>query len=139
LNTSHVLPALIRKFHEAKISGAPTVTCWGTGAPFREFLHADDLASACLFLMRHYSDEKIINVGSGTDLTIKALAEQVQRIVGFEGEIIWDPSKPDGTPRKLMDSGRLFALGWKPSIPLENGIRRAYEDFLRTAPELVGS
>jgi GDP-L-fucose synthase len=139
LETSHVLPALIRKFHEAKICGAPTVTCWGTGAPLREFLHADDLASACVFLMRHYSDEKIINVGSGTDLTIKALAEQVRGIIGFGGEIIWDTSKPDGTPRKLMDSSRLFALGWKPTIPLETGIRQAYDDFLRMARSKIAA
>jgi GDP-L-fucose synthase len=131
LQSSHVLPALIRKFHEGKIAGAKTVTCWGSGAPLREFLHADDLAAACVFLMRHYSDEQIINVGSGSDLAIKALAEQVRRIVGFAGEIVWDTSKPDGTPRKLMDSTRIFALGWKPGIDLETGIRRAYDDFLR--------
>jgi GDP-L-fucose synthase len=133
LQSSHVLPALIRKFHEGKIAGAKTVTCWGSGAPLREFLHADDLAAACVFLMRHYSDEQIINVGSGSDLTIKALAEQVRRIVGFAGEIVWDTTKPDGTPRKLMDSTRIFALGWKPGIDLETGIRRAYDDFLRIA------
>jgi GDP-L-fucose synthase len=133
LQSSHVLPALIRKFHEGKIAGAKTVTCWGSGAPLREFLHADDLAGACVFLMRHYSDEQIINVGSGSDLTIKALAEQVRRIVGFAGEIVWDTTKPDGTPRKLMDSTRIFALGWKPGIDLETGIRRAYDDFLRIA------
>ena len=129
--TSHVLPALIRKFHEGKVAGAKSVTCWGSGAPMREFLHADDLAAACLFLMRHYSDEQIINVGSGSDLTIKELAELVRRVVGFKGEIIWDTSKPDGTPRKLMDSSRMFALGWKPAIDFETGIRRAYQDFLR--------
>jgi GDP-L-fucose synthase len=131
LQSSHVLPALIRKFHEGKIAGAKSVMCWGSGAPLREFLHADDLAAGCVFLMRHYSDERIINVGSGSDLTIKALAEQVRRIVGFAGEIVWDTTKPDGTPRKLMDSTRLFALGWKPGIDLETGIRRAYEDFLQ--------
>ena len=129
--SSHVLPALIRKFHEGKIAGAKTVTCWGSGAPLREFLHADDLAAACVFLMRHYSDERIINVGSGSDLTIKALAELVRRIVGFAGEIVWDTTKPDGTPRKLMDSTRIFALGWKPGIDLETGIRHAYDDFLQ--------
>jgi len=131
LQNSHVLPALIRKFHEAKISGANSVTCWGTGAPFREFLHADDLAAACMFLMKNYSEEQIINVGSGSELTIKALSELVGRVIGFTGEIVWDKSKPDGTPRKLMDSSRLFALGWKPVIDLETGIRRAYEDFLK--------
>ena len=130
LQTSHVLPALIRKFHEAKIANAPTVTCWGTGTPLREFLHADDLARACVFLMRQYGDEQIINVGSGSDLAIRALAETVRAVVGFPGGIVWDTSKPDGTPRKLMDSSRLFALGWRPQIALEEGIRLAYADFL---------
>ena len=130
LQTSHVMPALIRKFHEAKIANAPTVTCWGTGTPLREFLHADDLARACVFLMRQYGDEQIINVGSGSDLTIRALAETVRAVVGFPGGIVWDTSKPDGTPRKLMDSSRLFALGWRPQIALEEGIRLAYADFL---------
>ncbi len=129
LQTSHVLPALIRKFHEAKVTNAPTITCWGTGAPFREFLYADDLAQACLFLMQNYSDEQIINVGYGSDVTVRELAETVKAIVGFKGETVWDKSKPDGTPRKLMDSSRLFALGWKPRIALEAGIRLAYEDF----------
>jgi GDP-L-fucose synthase len=128
--SSHVLPALIRKFHEAKISGAPSVTCWGTGAPRREFLHSDDLAAACVFLMQHYSQEQFINVGSGSDRTIRELAELVQRIVGFQGGIAWDTSKPDGTPRKWMDSSRIFALGWKPKVDLETGIARAYRDFL---------
>jgi GDP-L-fucose synthase len=130
LQTSHVLPALIRKFHDAKINSAATVTCWGTGTPLREFLYADDLASACVFLMQNYSDEEFINVGSGSELTIRELAELVKRIVGFSSEIVWDKSKPDGTPRKLMDSSRLFALGWKPKINLETGIRFAYEDFI---------
>lgn len=130
LQTSHVLPALIRRFHEAKAAGAPTVTCWGTGAPLREFLHADDLARACVFLMRHYSEEQIINVGSGSDLTIRALAETVKEVVGFPGEILWDTTKPDGTPRKLMDSSRLFALGWRPQVTLDDGVRLAYADFL---------
>jgi GDP-L-fucose synthase len=135
LQASHVLPALMRKFHEGKNAGAKTVTCWGSGAPLREFLHADDLAAACVFLMRHYSDEQIINVGSGAELTIKALAELVRRIVGFAGDIFWDTTKPDGTPRKLMDSTRIFALGWKPGIDLETGIRHAYDDFLRAGPK----
>jgi GDP-L-fucose synthase len=130
LQTSHVLPALIRKFHEAKAANAPAVTCWGTGNPFREFLHVDDLASACVFLMEHYSEEQIINVGSAFEVTIRELAELIQQIVGFEGEIVWDSSKPDGTPRKLMDSSRLLKLGWKPRIDLETGIRNAYEDWL---------
>jgi GDP-L-fucose synthase len=129
LNSSHVLPALIRKFHEAKVAGAPTVTCWGTGRPLREFLFGDDLARACVFLMNNYSEEQFINIGYGSDVTIRQLAETVQRVVGFGGQIAWDDSKPDGTPRKLMDSTRLFALGWKPSIDLETGISRAYEDF----------
>jgi GDP-L-fucose synthase len=131
LNSSHVLPALIRKFHQAKLNGAPAVTCWGTGKPLREFLFADDLARACVFLMEHYSEEQFINIGYGSDVTIKQLAEVVQRVVGFTGEIVWDTSKPDGTPRKLMDSSRLFALGWKPQVDLETGIRRSYEDFLK--------
>ena len=131
LQASHVLPALIRKFHEAKAAQAATVTCWGTGTPRREFLYSDDLARACVFLMRNYSEEQIINIGFGSDVTIQQLAELIQRIVGFEGKIVWDQSKPDGTPRKLMDSSRLFALGWKPQVDLETGIRLAYEDFLK--------
>jgi GDP-L-fucose synthase len=131
LKTSHVLPALIRKFHEAKATGAATVTCWGTGKPLREFLYADDLASACVFLMERYSEEQFINVGFGSDISIRDLAEVVRRIVGYEGRIEWDATKPDGTPRKLMDSSRLFALGWKPRIDLEAGIRLAYDDFLK--------
>jgi GDP-L-fucose synthase len=132
LQTSHVLPALIRKFHDAKRASAP-VTCWGSGAPLREFLYADDLGDACLFLLEHYDDEQFINVGSGSEISILQLAELVQRIVGHPGEIIWDKSKPDGTPRKLMDSSRLFALGWRPKTDLETGIRLAYEDFLKKA------
>jgi GDP-L-fucose synthase len=130
LQTSHVLPALIRKFHDAKINAAATVTCWGSGTPLREFLQADDLAGALVFLMQHYSEEQFINVGSGSEITIRELAELIKRIVGFPGEIVWDVSKPDGTPRKLMDSSRLFALGWKPQVDLETGIRLAYADFL---------
>ncbi|HEU5069811.1 MAG TPA: GDP-L-fucose synthase [Verrucomicrobiae bacterium] len=131
LQNSHVLPALIRKFHEAKTAGQSEVVCWGTGAPRREFLYADDLARACLFLMQHYSEEQFINVGSGSDVTILELAETVQRIVGFKGGIVWDTTKPDGTPRKLMDGSRLFAFGWKPQVDLATGIRLAYEDFLK--------
>jgi GDP-L-fucose synthase len=131
LQGSHVLPALIRKFHEAKMARAATVTCWGTGTPLREFLYADDLARACLFLMEHYSEEQFINIGFGSDLSIRELAETVRQVVGFEGEIIWDKSKPDGTPRKLMDNARLFALGWRPKIDLKPGIRLAYDDFLK--------
>jgi GDP-L-fucose synthase len=130
LQNSHVLPALIRKFHEAKISGQPEVVCWGTGSPFREFLFSEDLAEACTFLMAQYSEEQFINIGSGSEISVKALAEIVGKIVGFDGRITWDTSKPDGTPRKLMDSSRLFALGWRPKVSLEDGIRRTYEDFL---------
>ena len=130
LETSHVLPALIRKFHEAKSTGAESVTCWGTGSPLREFLYADDLARACVFLMQHYTEEQFINVGYGSDVTIKEVAALVREVVGFKGNIIWDTSKPDGTPRKLMDSSRLFALGWKPQVDLQTGVRLAYEDFL---------
>ena len=133
LHSSHVLPALIRKFHEAKLVLAREVVCWGTGTPLREFLYADDLARACVFLMQRYSEEQFINVGYGSDVTIKDLAGIVARIVGFGGEIVWDTSKPDGSPRKLMDSSRLFALGWKPRIDLETGIRLSYEDFLKRA------
>ncbi|HYV31452.1 MAG TPA: GDP-L-fucose synthase [Candidatus Binatia bacterium] len=130
LQTSHVLPALLRKFHEAKRSGVDKVTCWGTGSPRREFLYADDLARACVFLMQHYSEEQFINVGCGRDVTIRELAELVRDVVGFKGEIDWDTSKPDGTPRKLMDSGRLLALGWKPQVDLQTGLGLAYRDFL---------
>ncbi len=129
LQNSHVMPALIRKFHEAKLAGAPNVVCWGTGTPLREFLHADDLARACVFLMEHYSEEQFINVGYGSDVTIRELAETLKRIIGFQGEIVWDTTQPDGTPRKLMDSSRLLALGWKPQVNLEQGIALAYEDF----------
>ncbi len=129
--TSHVLPALIHKFHDAKIARAATVTCWGTGSPLREFLHADDLAQACVFLMENYSDPKIINVGSGQEISIHDLAHLVKKIVGYTGEIFWDKTKPDGTPRKLMDHSRIADLGWKPEIDLPTGIRLAYEDFLK--------
>ncbi|MBK7998550.1 MAG: GDP-L-fucose synthase [Verrucomicrobia bacterium] len=131
LKNSHVLPALIRKFHEAKAASLPHVTCWGTGSPLREFLYADDLASACVFLLKNYSEEQFINVGFGSDISIKQLAETVRSVVGYQGEIQWDTSKPDGTPRKLMDSSRLFARGWKPKVQLEEGIRIAYADFLK--------
>ena len=127
---SHVLPALIRRFHEAKQSQAREVVCWGTGKPLREFLHSDDLARACVFLMQHYSEEQFINVGSGSDISIRELAELVREVTGYPGLIEWDATRPDGTPRKLMDSSRLLALGWRPQIDLPTGIRRAYEDFL---------
>ena len=129
LENSHVLPAFIRKFHEATAANAGSVTCWGTGSPMREFLYADDLARACVFLMKNYSEEQFINVGYGSDISVRELAELIKGIFGFQGGIAWDHSKPDGTPRKLMDSSRLFTLGWKPEVDLETGIRRAYEDF----------
>jgi GDP-L-fucose synthase len=125
-----VIPALIRKFHEAKMANAPEVVCWGTGRPLREFLYADDLASACLFLLENYDEEQFINVGSGQEISIAELCELVRKTVGFTGRIVWDASKPDGTPRKLMDSSRLLSMGWKPSVGLEEGLRLAYEDFL---------
>jgi len=127
LNTSHVLPALIRKFHEAKVAGAKSVTVWGTGTPRREFLHVDDLADACVFLMRDYSGPAIVNIGWGQDVSILELAELVKDVVGYEGDIELDTSKPDGTPRKLLDTSRLTSLGWKPSIGLEEGIRGTYD------------
>jgi GDP-L-fucose synthase len=139
LETSHVIPALIRKFHEAKVAGADSVTCWGTGSPLREFLYSEDLARACVLLMQRYSQEEIINVGFGTDLSIKELAELVCGIVGFQGRIVWDSSRPDGTPRKLLDSSRLFALGWRPQIDLKTGMTLAYQDYLRQAGDAVGA
>jgi GDP-L-fucose synthase len=132
--SSHVLPALIRRFHEAKLAGLKSVTCWGTGSALREFLHSDDLAAACVFLMQNYSEEQFINVGTGSDLSIKELAEIVRRIVEYPGEILWDKTKPDGTPRKVMDCSRIHALGWRPRIDFETGIRNCYQDFLRQAP-----
>ena len=127
---SHVLPALIRRFHEAKVSNAKEVVVWGTGSPLREFLFADDLADACLFLMENYSGDSHINVGSGEEITIKELAETIKRIIGFEGELVWDKTKPDGTPRKLMDSSALKNLGWTAKTGFEDGIKAAYSDFL---------
>ena len=129
LNNSHVLPALIRKFHDAKENNLPFVEMWGTGKPMREFLHADDLGDACVYLMNTYNGEKFVNIGSGTDLTIKDLALLVQKIVGYVGEIKHDLSKPDGTPRKLMDVSFLHSLGWKHKIELEDGITMVYDDF----------
>jgi GDP-L-fucose synthase len=127
---SHVLPALIRKFHEAKEHNASSVTVWGSGNPMREFLYADDLAEACVFLMKNYNEKQFVNIGTGEDLTIKELALMIKSIVGFEGEIIFDASKPDGTPRKLMDVSKLNGLGWKYHTSLEAGIKVAYKDFL---------
>lgn len=132
LNSSHVLPALIRKAHEAKLAGADAITIWGTGTPRREFLNADDCADACVFLMQHYSDAEHVNVGSGEDLTILDLAHLVCKVVGFAGEIRTDPTKPDGTPRKLMSGDKIRAMGWAPSIGLEDGIADAYAAFLES-------
>jgi len=129
LNNSHVLPALLRKFHEAKQEGSKEVVVWGSGSPKREFLHADDLADACLYLMDHYSDAGLINIGTGEDLSIRELAEMIARITGFDGKIVWDSSKPDGTPRKLMDVSKLHRQGWHHKIELEEGIRMVYEPF----------
>ncbi len=135
---SHVLPALLRRFHEAKEAGAPYVTIWGTGTALREFLHVDDMAEACVFLLQHYSDFEHVNVGSGKECTIMELARRIAGLTGFEGEIRTDPSRPDGTPRKLMDSGRLFAMGWRPRISLEEGLRSTYADFLERLPLEAG-
>jgi GDP-L-fucose synthase len=126
---SHVLPALIRKFHDAKTRGDASVTLWGTGSPKREFLHADDLGRACVFLLENYDDDIAINVGFGEDISIRDLAELIRKIVGFEGVITWDESRPDGTPRKLLDVSRISAVGWKPTIGLEEGIKSTYQWF----------
>ncbi len=127
---SHVIPALMRKCHEAKVAGAGEVVIWGTGSPRREFLYVDDLADACLFLMENYEGSEIVNVGVGQDLSIKELARLVAKVVGFAGELAFDPGKPDGTPRKLLDVSRLHAMGWRAQMPLEEGLGRAYEWFL---------
>lgn len=127
---SHVLPALIRRFHEAKEAEAPSVTCWGDGSPLREFLYVDDLANLCVYLMNHYSGDETINAGSGKEISIRELAELVARVVDYRGEILWDTSKPNGTPRKLLDVSKAAALGWRYKMELEDGIRLAYQDFL---------
>ncbi|GGJ14576.1 GDP-L-fucose synthase family protein [Paenibacillus hunanensis] len=129
LKTSHVLPALVRKIHEAKENGSATVEIWGTGTPKREFLHSDDLADACIFLMNNYEGNEIVNVGVGEDIAIKDLALMIKDIVGFQGELVFNSSVPDGTPRKLVDTTKINGLGWKASIPLEEGIRAVYEDY----------
>ena len=128
---SHVLPALIRKFHEAKTSGAASVTVWGTGSPLREFLFADDLADACYFLMQEYNEAGLVNIGTGHDLSIKDLALLIKEVVGFTGDLVFDTSKPDGTPRKLLDVSKLHTLGWKHRIALQDGLALAYQDFLK--------
>ena len=127
---SHVLPALIRRFHEAKESGAPVVTCWGDGSPLREFLHVDDLANLCVFLMNNYSGNETVNAGTGLEISIKELSELVAEIVGYRGQIVWDTSKPNGTPRKLLDVSKSKAMGWKPRVTLREGIAMTYQDFL---------
>ena len=129
---SHVLPALIRRFHEAKEHGAESVTCWGDGSPLREFLYVDDLANCCVFLMNHYSGDETVNAGTGKEISIKALTEMVARVIGFEGEILWDTGKPNGTPRKLLDVSRAAGLGWTYKTELEEGIRLSYADFLNS-------
>ena len=135
LKSSHVLPALLRKFHEAKVSGDLEVQCWGTGSPMREFLHVDDLAAGCLHLMLTYDQKEFVNIGTGTDVTIKELAETIASIVGFNGELVWDSTKPDGTPRKLMNVSRIHASGWKHEIDLKEGIEQVYKEF--TSNELA--
>jgi GDP-L-fucose synthase len=130
LQGSHVLPALIRKFHDAKINDLPSVEVWGTGSPRREFLHADDLADACVFLMNNYDGELFVNIGVGDDVTIRELAEMVRDVTGYEGELRWNTDKPDGTPRKLMDVSRLHAMGWRHTTDLREGLERTYQDFL---------
>ncbi len=130
LTNSHVLPAMIRKFHEAKTENKPFVELWGTGSPLREFLHADDLAEACVFLMKSYNEEQFLNIGVGEDVSIRHLAELIQKIVGYKGKLKWNTDKPDGTPRKLMDVSKLHALGWKHRYDLEEGITLTYQDFL---------
>ena len=132
LQSSHVLPALIRKAHEAKLSGADHLVVWGSGKPYREFLHVDDCADACVFLMKHYSDEGHVNVGSGTDLSIRELAETIAQTVGFTGSLTFDASKPDGTPRKLMSADKLRSMSWRPTVSLRSGISETYRHFLQS-------
>ena len=136
VETSHVLPAMIRKFHDAKIQGAPAVTLWGTGAPLREFLHVKDLAEAVYFALENTLPDYLYNVGSGSEISIKELATLVKNTIGYTGEIIWDSSKPDGTPRKLMDSSKMNTLGWKPSVSLEEGIASTYQWFLNNESQI---
>jgi GDP-L-fucose synthase len=129
LQNAHVLPSLVRKFHEAKLNNSPEVTIWGSGSPKREFLHADDLADACVFLMNTYSEEGLVNIGTGEDISISDLALMIKEVVGYEGAIVYDASKPDGTPRKLMDVSKLSQLGWTFSIPLKKGLELVYQDY----------
>ena len=139
LQSSHVLPALMRKVHEAKLRGAPTVEIWGTGAPRREFMHVDDLADACVFLMQHYSDAGIVNAGLGQDVSIREAAELMAEVVGYGGDLVFDTSKPDGTPRKLLDVSKLNGLGWKARIGLADGLRSTYEWYLRNVAQPVSA
>ena len=129
LQNSHVLPALLRKFHESKVNGNKDVVCWGSGSPMREFLHVNDLAEACVFLLETYNEKLFVNIGTGTDVTIKELSETIKDVVGFKGDLVWDTSKPDGTPRKLMDVSVINSLGWKHKIDLRQGIEMDYENF----------
>ncbi len=138
LENSHVLPALIRKIHEAKEQGVPQVEIWGSGKPFREFLHVDDLASACVFLMENYDGKDILNIGSGTEISIADLAKTIAKVVGYEGEFVFNTSRPDGTPRKLMDVGRMEQLGWKYKIGLEEGLQQTYQEFQTKYSTLKG-
>ena len=131
---SHVIPGLIRRFHEAKIQNSPTVTCWGTGSPRREFLYVDDMADACIFLMENYNSNEIINIGFGEDFTIKEISETIRDIVGYKGKIIWDTSKPDGTPNRLLSCNKLFNMGWKPKTTLKDGLERSYNWFTSQNP-----
>ena len=131
---SHVIPALIRRFHEAKIQNSPTVTCWGTGSPRREFLYVDDMADACVFLMKNYNSNEIINIGFGEDFTIKEISETISDIVGYQGKIIWDTSKPDGTPNRLLSCNKLFNMEWKPKTTLKDGLERSYNWFTSQNP-----
>jgi GDP-L-fucose synthase len=133
LETSHVVPALMRKAHEAKLAGSNILTVWGSGKPLREFLHVDDLADALVFIAKHYTGELPINIGSGEELSIAELSHEIATVAGFKGQIVFDPSRPDGTPRKLVDSSRLSALGWKPGIPLRNGLESTYDWFTSSA------
>lgn len=137
LQNSHVLPALLRKFHEAKVNQQPSVEIWGTGSPLREFMHADDVADACYFLMKNYNDPSFVNVGTGVDISIKDLALLIKEKVGYTGELRWNTEKPDGTPRKLMDVTKLHQLGWKHQIELPEGIERTYREFVEVAKETV--
>lgn len=128
--SSHVIPALLRKFHEAKVSNASTVVMWGTGSAMREFMHIDDIADASVFLMENYDGNEWVNIGCGEDMSIRELGEIIKRIVGFDGKVVYDPSYPDGTPRKLLDSSKLFSMGWRPSISLEKGLEETYKDYI---------